>query len=77
MSILSDRRVSQLEHERDALVHAAFALEAQGKNRAAHRRLMAAAAVDAKLSYLKSKLTDLAISQAVTKLRILPEQEGS
>lgn len=76
MSVLSDRRIDQLTQERDALVHAAFALEAQGKNRAAHRRLMAAAAVDARLSYLKSKLTDLAISQAVTRLRILPE-EGS
>lgn len=75
MSILSDRRVSQLEQERDALVRAAFAFEAQGKKRAAHRRLMAAAAVDARLGYLKRKLTDLAISQAVTVLRILPEQD--
>lgn len=74
MSILSDRRVSQLEQERDALVRAAFAFEAQGKNRAAHRRLMAAAAVDARLVYLKGKLADLAISQAVSVLRILPPQ---
>lgn len=73
MTAIADRRVSQLVQERDALVRAAFALEARGKRLAAHRRLEAAAAVDARLSYLKRKLSDLAISQAVTALRILPE----
>lgn len=73
MTAIADRRVSQLVQERDALVRAAFALEARGKRLAAHRRLMAAAAVDAKLAYLERKLSDLAISQAVTALRILPE----
>lgn len=58
--------------ERDALVRAAFALEARGKRVAAHRRLCAAAQVDARLNYLRSKLDDLAISQAATALRILP-----
>lgn len=73
MTVIADRRVSQLAQERDALVRAAFALEARGKRIAAHRRLEAAAAVDARLKYLRSKLNDLAISQACTALRILPE----
>lgn len=69
---LTERRLSQLEQDRDALVHAAFALEARGKRIAAHRRLEAAAQVDARLNYLRLKLDELAISQAVSALRLLP-----
>lgn len=72
MRTLADRRVAQLVCEREALKQRAFAYEATGRSRAALRQLQAAAAVDARIVYLKSKLAAMAVVQVSCKARLLP-----
>ena len=70
MSLLADKRIVQLECERDARLSRAHAYEARGKRVAAQRQFAAAAEVDARLLYLRTKLGDLAAAQARSARRL-------